>query len=163
MSALFSHESHCNKLPKSLSGSHFCEGDSVATSVALSTKTSMTTSIAGTSLPFPEFRVHPPTNAATTLTTTTAPTLTSSTSVPALLSIQDKNEKRKSSHQPTPTPLSNFIDSVIPDPDRETWNKKVDFLLSVIGFAVDLANVSDKQKKSLFEVFHTRIKLIRSL
>ena len=27
------------------------------------------------------------------------------------------------------------------DPTRETWNKKVDFLLSVIGFAVDLANV----------------------
>lgn len=25
--------------------------------------------------------------------------------------------------------------------DRETWGKKVDFLLSVIGFAVDLANV----------------------
>lgn len=24
---------------------------------------------------------------------------------------------------------------------RETWNKKVDFLLSIIGFAVDLANV----------------------
>ena len=24
---------------------------------------------------------------------------------------------------------------------RETWNKKIDFLLSVIGFAVDLANV----------------------
>lgn len=24
--------------------------------------------------------------------------------------------------------------------DRETWNKKVDFLLSVIGFAVDLSN-----------------------
>ena len=29
----------------------------------------------------------------------------------------------------------------IADPDRETWGKKVDFLLSVIGFAVDLANV----------------------
>ena len=28
-----------------------------------------------------------------------------------------------------------------PDADRETWGKKVDFLLSVIGFAVDLANV----------------------
>ena len=27
------------------------------------------------------------------------------------------------------------------DDGRETWGKKVDFLLSVIGFAVDLANV----------------------
>uniref|UniRef100_A0A672TEV3 Transporter n=1 Tax=Strigops habroptila TaxID=2489341 RepID=A0A672TEV3_STRHB len=26
-------------------------------------------------------------------------------------------------------------------PDRETWGKKIDFLLSVIGFSVDLANV----------------------
>ena len=26
-------------------------------------------------------------------------------------------------------------------PPRETWGKKVDFLLSIIGFAVDLANV----------------------
>jgi hypothetical protein len=28
-----------------------------------------------------------------------------------------------------------------PVEERETWNKKLDFLLSVIGFAVDLANV----------------------
>ena len=28
-----------------------------------------------------------------------------------------------------------------PDETRETWGKKLDFLLSIIGFAVDLANV----------------------
>lgn len=31
--------------------------------------------------------------------------------------------------------------SMVEEGDRETWAKKVDFLLSVIGFAVDLANV----------------------
>ena len=31
--------------------------------------------------------------------------------------------------------------SIAESEDRETWGKKVDFLLSVIGFAVDLANV----------------------
>lgn len=30
---------------------------------------------------------------------------------------------------------------VVDGEERETWGKKVDFLLSVIGFAVDLANV----------------------
>jgi hypothetical protein len=35
----------------------------------------------------------------------------------------------------TPTPCPGDGDA------RETWGKKVDFLLSVIGFAVDLANV----------------------
>jgi len=27
------------------------------------------------------------------------------------------------------------------DPDRETWGQSLDFLLSIIGFAVDLSNV----------------------
>lgn len=29
----------------------------------------------------------------------------------------------------------------ITDDNRETWERRIDFLLSIIGFAVDLANV----------------------
>ncbi len=43
------------------------------------------------------------------------------------------NSELQSSQQP-------FGQTVVSESDRETWNKKVDFLLSVIGFAVDLAN-----------------------
>ncbi|XP_069703735.1 sodium-dependent dopamine transporter [Periplaneta americana] len=39
----------------------------------------------------------------------------------------------------TPTPRGGSLPG--DGDDRETWGKKVDFLLSVIGFAVDLANV----------------------
>jgi len=37
----------------------------------------------------------------------------------------------------TRTPRNELVDTE----QRETWGGKVDFLLSVIGFAVDLANV----------------------
>lgn len=33
------------------------------------------------------------------------------------------------------------IVSISPERQRETWNQKVEFLLAVIGFAVDLGNV----------------------
>jgi len=39
----------------------------------------------------------------------------------------------------TSTPHDNDNNSI--NDQRETWSGKVDFLLSVIGFAVDLANV----------------------
>ncbi|XP_072836596.1 sodium-dependent noradrenaline transporter [Pogona vitticeps] len=38
------------------------------------------------------------------------------------------------------TPIYTLADGS-PVPERETWGKKIDFLLSVIGFSVDLANV----------------------
>lgn len=43
---------------------------------------------------------------------------------------------------PGPGPLRTLVvQQTSLDPPRETWSKKMDFLLSVIGYAVDLGNV----------------------
>uniref|UniRef100_A0A2K6C713 Transporter n=1 Tax=Macaca nemestrina TaxID=9545 RepID=A0A2K6C713_MACNE len=49
--------------------------------------------------------------------------------------------KEQNGVQLTSSTLTNPRQSPVEAQDRETWGKKIDFLLSVIGFAVDLANV----------------------
>ncbi|XP_019479891.1 PREDICTED: sodium-dependent dopamine transporter [Hipposideros armiger] len=49
--------------------------------------------------------------------------------------------KEQNGVQLTHSTLANAPQSPVETQDRETWSKKIDFLLSVIGFAVDLANV----------------------
>lgn len=59
-----------------------------------------------------------------------------------LILVKDQNgvQYTSSSIIPTPGHRAGPPGSISED-DRETWGKKIDFLLSVIGFAVDLANV----------------------
>uniref|UniRef100_A0A8C9W369 Transporter n=1 Tax=Scleropages formosus TaxID=113540 RepID=A0A8C9W369_SCLFO len=42
---------------------------------------------------------------------------------------------------PSSSSAASSADAQPAEPQRETWSKKMDFLLSVVGFAVDLANV----------------------
>ncbi|XP_019600175.1 sodium-dependent dopamine transporter [Rhinolophus sinicus] len=49
--------------------------------------------------------------------------------------------KEQNGVQLTNSTLTSTPQSPVETQDRETWGKKIDFLLSVIGFAVDLANV----------------------
>ena len=66
------------------------------------------------------------------------PILTASLSVPTLNTCNSQNA-RKISYDPR---RGTTVAIPAIDPDRETWRTSTDFLLSVIGFAVDLANVS---------------------
>lgn len=57
-------------------------------------------------------------------------------------------EKSKQNANQTMTKVNNskgvptvVVVALTPDRRRETWDKKVEFLLAVIGFAVDLGNV----------------------
>uniref|UniRef100_A0A672GVK4 Transporter n=1 Tax=Salarias fasciatus TaxID=181472 RepID=A0A672GVK4_SALFA len=55
--------------------------------------------------------------------------------------VKDQNGVQYTSSSIVPTPAARAGPPGSSDVDRETWGKKIDFLLSVIGFAVDLANV----------------------
>lgn len=134
MSANFRHKSDCS-VQKSMSGSHFCDPEPAGEEGENGEKVGMESSLLKPSLK----GIHP--HSATNLMTT-------SISVPASLTVKEIREARASSFQGTGTPLEQ-LDQPDGEVGRETWNKKLDFILSVVGFAVDLSNVCFLHRFSL--------------
>ncbi|GFQ66457.1 hypothetical protein TNCT_495131, partial [Trichonephila clavata] len=64
------------------------------------------------------------------------PSSNSKCSLKAELQGQEVRTSLVVSEAPCPPPALTEVDD-----DRETWDKKAEFLLAVIGFAVDLGNV----------------------
>lgn len=57
-----------------------------------------------------------------------------------LILVKDQNGVQYTSSSIIPS-TGDHVGRIGSEDNRETWGKKIDFLLSVIGFAVDLANV----------------------
>ncbi|XP_044268893.1 sodium-dependent serotonin transporter-like [Tribolium madens] len=55
--------------------------------------------------------------------------------------VKGKECKNSKPQQQPKDPTRVVVVALTPDRRRETWNKKVEFLLAVVGFAVDLGNV----------------------
>lgn len=118
MSASFRHKSDCS-VQKSMSGSHFCDPEPGELNCDHGHNVEES-ALLKPAIPSP-----------------TANFMTTSVSVPASLTVKEIKDIRASSFQGTGL----YLDQLDEEAGRETWNKKLDFILSVIGFAVDLSNV----------------------
>lgn len=85
-----------------------------------------------------------------TTTTTNTTTTSTTTTTPTTGDDGKKNDTKlaNTNANSNNTKLNKNIDctrvvvvALTSDRNRETWNKKVEFLLAVVGFAVDLGNV----------------------